>query len=94
MLHRGNRYAKLHSGILHPRGGPRRALRKETVRPARSRVDLDARILAATSREIGTHLREELYYRLSVFQIVLPPLREHKEDIPAIAEVMGISRAA
>src|ERR1039458_7757804 len=51
-------------------------------------IAVDARILAATSQELGTHLREELYYRLSVFQIVLPPLREHKEDIPAIAEVM------
>jgi DNA-binding NtrC family response regulator len=51
-------------------------------------IPVDARVLAATSQDLGTHLREELYYRLSVFQIVLPPLREHKEDIPAIAEVM------
>jgi len=51
-------------------------------------IPVDARVLAATSQEIGTHLREELYYRLSVFQIVIPPLREHKEDIPPIAEVM------
>ena len=51
-------------------------------------IPVDARVLAATSQEPGTHLREELYYRLSVFQIVLPPLREHKEDIPPIAEVM------
>jgi DNA-binding NtrC family response regulator len=51
-------------------------------------IAVDARILAATSQELGTHLREELYYRLSVFQIVVPPLREHKEDIPAIADVM------
>jgi DNA-binding NtrC family response regulator len=51
-------------------------------------IAVDARILAATSQELGTHLREELYYRLSVFQIVIPPLREHKEDIPPIADVM------
>jgi len=51
-------------------------------------IAVDARVLAATSQELETHLREELYYRLSVFQIVLPPLREHKEDIPQIAEVM------
>jgi DNA-binding NtrC family response regulator len=51
-------------------------------------IAVDARVLAATSQEIGTHLREELYYRLSVFQIVVPPLREHKEDIPLIADVM------
>jgi DNA-binding NtrC family response regulator len=51
-------------------------------------IAVDARILAATSQEVGTHLREELYYRLSVFQIVVPPLREHKEDIPPIVDVM------
>ena len=51
-------------------------------------IPVDARILAATSQELGTHLREELYYRLSVFQIVVPPLREHKEDIAPIADVM------
>jgi DNA-binding NtrC family response regulator len=51
-------------------------------------INVDARILAATSQELGTHLREELYYRLSVFQIVIPPLREHKEDIAPIADAM------
>jgi transcriptional regulator with PAS, ATPase and Fis domain len=51
-------------------------------------IPVDARILAATSQAIGTHLREELFYRLSVFQIVVPPLRDHKEDIPPIADVM------
>ncbi len=51
-------------------------------------IPVDARVLAATSQELGTHLRQELYYRLSVFQIVLPPLRERKEDIHPIAEVM------
>jgi DNA-binding NtrC family response regulator len=51
-------------------------------------IAVDARVLAATSQELGTHLREELFYRLSVFQIVIPPLRERKEDIPPIADVM------
>jgi DNA-binding NtrC family response regulator len=51
-------------------------------------IAVDARVLAATSQELGTHLREELYYRLSVFQIVIPPLRERKEDIPLIVDAM------
>jgi DNA-binding NtrC family response regulator len=51
-------------------------------------IAVDARVLAATSQELESHLREELYYRLSVFQIVIPPLREHKEDIPPIADVL------
>jgi transcriptional regulator with PAS, ATPase and Fis domain len=54
----------------------------------KSEIPLDARVLAATSPSVAAHLREEIYYRLSVFQIVLPPLRERKEDIPLIAAVM------
>src|SRR5439155_15188125 len=49
-------------------------------------IAVDARVLAATSQELGTHLREELYYRLSVFQILFPPLRERNEDIRAIVD--------
>jgi DNA-binding NtrC family response regulator len=55
---------------------------------SKSEVPVDARVLAATSHSMAAHLREEIYYRLSVFQIVLPPLRERREDIPLIAEVM------
>jgi transcriptional regulator with PAS, ATPase and Fis domain len=55
---------------------------------AKKEIPVDVRVLAATSQEPGTHLREELYYRLSVFQIVVPPLRDHKEDIAPITEVM------
>ena len=51
-------------------------------------IAVDARIVAATSQAVGTHLREDLYYRLSVFQIQIPPLRERKEDIAPIAEVI------
>ena len=36
------------------------------------------------------HLRGDLYYRLNVFNIHMPPLRDHKEDIPAIAEAMHL----
>src|SRR6202142_1598508 len=51
-------------------------------------IAVDARVLAATSQDLETHLREELYYRLSVFQIQIPPLRARKENFPAIADVM------
>jgi DNA-binding NtrC family response regulator len=51
-------------------------------------IVVDARVLAATSQQLGTHLREELYYRLSVFQIVVPPLRDHKEDVSPIADAL------
>ncbi len=56
-------------------------------------ISLDVRIVAATNRDPKTaikeqKLREDLYYRLNVFHIQLPPLRERKEDIPVIVESM------
>jgi DNA-binding NtrC family response regulator len=53
--------------------------------------DIDVRIIAATHKDLKTAIkekifREDLFYRLSVIPIVLPPLRKRKEDIPLLAE--------
>ena len=54
----------------------------------RAEVSADVRVLAATSQPAETRLRDDLFYRLSVFQILLPPLRARAEDIPLMAQVM------
>jgi len=60
---------------------------------ARNEQEVDVRVLAATNRDPGEavaqgHLRPDLYYRLNVFNIAMPPLRKHLEDLPAMAQAM------
>ena len=60
---------------------------------ARTEQEVDVRVLAATNRDPSESvaqgdLRPDLYYRLNVFNISMPPLREHMEDLPAMADAM------
>ena len=72
-----------------------RALQEGEIEPLGSNklVPFDARVIAATSRDLAAlvregKFREDLYYRLNVLPIKVPPLRERGGDIPAIAEVL------
>ena len=71
-----------------------RVLQEGVIEPvgANRRGPVDVRIVSSTNRDLEQAIRdgkfrEDLYYRLNVFQIRLPPLRERKEDIPALAAV-------
>lgn len=69
-----------------------RALQEKEIERlgGKSTIKTDVRIIAATNRDLQKEVAEgrfrmDLFYRLNVFPIVLPPLRERKEDIPILA---------
>ncbi len=73
-----------------------RALQEGEIEPLGSNklVPFDARVIAATSRDLGAlvregKFREDLFYRLNVLPVRVPPLRERRSDIAALVEVLG-----
>jgi len=69
-----------------------RALQEGVIEPVGSnrRIAVDVRIVSSTNRDLEAAIREasfreDLFYRLNVFRIELPPLRERREDVPFLA---------
>jgi two-component system, NtrC family, response regulator PilR len=72
-----------------------RAIQERRVRPvgAAQEEPVDVRILSATHKDLGTEVREgrfrqDLYYRLNVIEVRMPPLRERQEDLPELCAAL------
>lgn len=70
-----------------------RAIQEGKIRPVGGvkEIDVDVRIICASNADLNAYIEEkkfrrDLYYRLSTFLIRIPPLRERREDIPALAD--------
>ena len=72
-----------------------RAIQERQVRPLGSTQEdaVDVRIVSATHKDLAADVqagrfRQDLYYRLNVIEILVPPLRERREDLPALCEAL------
>jgi len=72
-----------------------RAIQEQKVRPvgAETEQNLNVRILSATHKNLAQevsqgHFRQDLYYRINVIEVAVPPLRDRAEDIPDLAQFM------
>jgi two-component system response regulator PilR (NtrC family) len=72
-----------------------RAIQERSVRPLGSIQEemVDVRIVSATHRDLAADVqsgrfRQDLYYRLNVIELLIPPLRERREDLPALCQAL------
>lgn len=72
-----------------------RAIQERCIRPIGSPQEepVDVRIISATHKDLAEEVqagrfRQDLYYRLNVIEIVIPPLRERREDLPALCQAL------
>ena len=72
-----------------------RAIQEKSIRPvgANNEIPVDVRILSATHKKLGTlvdegRFRHDLYYRINVIELRVPPLRERREDLPMLANAI------